>query len=218
MAQPPAASPPPDKPASWRGYLLVAIGTAILTGLVALWLNRPKPQPIALHPPPTSVPTPSPAPTPTSAPVVVFVSGAVQTPGLYSLPPDARVGDALKAAGGFSDAANVDAVNQAEHVWDGAQVHVPALSEPSVMEPPAGVSGVTRGTSGIDLSGELSVTGLVDINRATLEELDTLPGIGPAKAQAIIDGRPYDSIDDLDRVPGIGPAIIAQLRDLVTVP
>ncbi len=77
------------------------------------------------------------------------------------------------------------------------------------MEPPHRVSGVTRGPSGIDLSEELSATGLVDINRATLEELDALPGIGPAKAQAIIDGRPYDSIEDLDRVPGIGPAIIA---------
>ncbi len=127
------------------------------------------------------------------------------------------MGDALKAAGGFSDAANVDAVNQAEHVWDGAG---PRARPDGAVRHGAARRRLRRDArpSGIDLSEELSATGLVDINRATLEELDALPGIGPAKAQAIIDGRPYDSIEDLDRVPGIGPAIIAQLRDLVTVP
>ena len=218
MAHPsPAAAPPPNahiqnKSASWRGYLLVALGTAIITGIVALWLNRPRPQPIAIHPPPTAAPVPAAQATPTPGPIVVFVSGAVQQPGLYTLPPDARVGDALSAAGGFNDAANVNAVNQATRLWDGAQIHVPALSESSAENPPAGVSGATRSaTVGIDVGATL-----INVNTATVEQLDGLPGIGPEKAQAIIDHRPFTSIDDLDRVPGIGPATIQKFRELVT--
>lgn len=217
MASPSPATPQPNsgKPgdsASWRGYLLAILLTAIVTGSAALWLGRPRPQPIALHPPPTVAPAPAEQPTPTPGTIVVFVSGAVQHPGLYTLPLDARVGDALRAAGGFTSDANINAVNQAEHLADGVQIHVPALGETSAAEPPAGVSGVTRGgSSGIELG-----TGLIDLNHATLEELESLPGIGPAKAQDIIDNRPYASVDDLDRVSGFGPATIEKLRNLVT--
>jgi competence protein ComEA len=217
MAPPSSAPPkPPGNHAaknarSWPSYLLVALVTASVTGAAALLLNRPQPQPIVLHPPPSPVSTSTPSPTDTPAPIVVFVSGAVRHPGLYTLPPEARVADALTAAGGYGDEADVNAVNQAERLWDGAQVHVPAAEEIAV-EPPAGVSGATRSSGAV-----LDVLGKVNLNDATLEELDSLPGIGPAKAQAIIDGRPYASIEDLERVPGIGAKTIEQLRDLVTV-
>ena len=218
MASPSPAAPPPStgKPANsapWRGYALAVLITAAVTGAAAFWLGRPKPQPIALHPPPTVAPAPAAQPTPTAGSIVVFVSGAVQQPGLYTLPPDARVGDALSAAGSFTSDANINAVNQAEHLADGVQIHVPALGEPSIAEPPAGVSGVTRsGSPDIEL-GE----GLIDLNHATLEELESLPGIGPQKAKDIVSNRPYASVDDLDRVPGVGPATIENIRNLVTV-
>lgn len=214
----PSPAPPPNAnnrtgPPAWHGYVLAVLITAMVTGAAALWLGRPRPQPITLHPPPTVAPAPAEEPTPTPASIVVFVSGAVQQPGNYALPPDARVGDALAAAGGFTGDANTNAVNQAEHLVDGVQVHVPAVSEPDVADPPAGVSGATRsGSSGIELG-----TGLIDLNHATLEELESLPGIGPAKAQAIIANRPYASVDDLDRVPNFGPATVDNLRELVTV-
>ncbi len=205
-------SPPSDtaKPGpAWPSYILVALLTASVTGAAALFFNRPQPQPIVVHPPPAQVDQPTPGPTDTPAPIVVFVSGAVQRPDVYVLPAGARVGDALDAAGGFADGADVNAVNQAEPLWDGAQVHVPALDELAA-EPPAGVSGETRsGGEVIDLLGKL------DINSATMEQLQSLPGIGEVKAQAILDGRPYASVEELERVTGIGPKTIEALGELV---
>ena len=215
----PPSSAPPQSSAngasktsrSWPGYLLVALIVATVTGAAALFIDRPQPQPIVVHPPPTPASTPTPSPTATPAPIVVFVSGAVRQPSLYTLPPDARVADALAAAGGFTEDADANAVNQAERLWDGAQVHAPAVEDVSA-EPPAGVSGSTRSPG-----AALEMLGPVNLNTATLEELESLPGIGPAKAQAIIDGRPYTSVDDLERVPGIGAKTVEQLRDQVAV-
>jgi competence protein ComEA len=167
---------------------------------------------MAIQLPPTAalvLPTPSPTP----APVVVHVTGAVQTPGVYTLSAGARVVDALAAAGGLLPDADAVAVNQATLLYDGAQVHVPAFGGASG-EPVAGVSGDTRAEP-VTVPGIGS--GLINVNSASAAELETLPGIGPSKAAAIIANRPYSTIDDLDRVPGIGPATLEQIRPLVTV-
>lgn len=215
----PPSSAPPGAPrddedkrtSSWPAYVLVALLTASVTGAGAFFLNRPQPDPIVVHPPPTAVSTPAPETAATPASIVVFVSGAVQQPQVYELPSGARVADALHAAGGFTPDADVNAVNQAELLWDGAQVHVPAM-DAGIAEPSAGVSGASRsGGMVIDVGGKL------DLNSATLEELQGLPNIGEHRAQAILDGRPYASVEDLERVSGIGPKTVEQLRELVEV-
>jgi competence protein ComEA len=195
-----------------QAFALGAVAGILISGLFILLARRVDPPPIVLQPPPTAAPTATPLPTPTPAPIVVFVSGAVVTPGLYSLPNDARLGDALRAAGGvLADA--VASINQAERLWDGAQVHVPAIAEaPTIQQPSAGVSGALPAISGTTTSQG----GRININTASVDQLTSLPGIGPAKATAIVEGRPYASVDDLDRVSGIGPKTIEQLRELIT--
>jgi len=207
-------------------FTLGLLSALILVGGTLFLTRRPDPPPIVLHPPPTPAPTATPQPTPTPAPITVFVSGAVRKPGLYTLAASARVGDALAEAGGLSEDANPVAVNQAEPLWDGAQVHVPAMAEASAVEdagpatrslsiePPAGVSGAADTSAGAASTGGVSGDA-IDVNTASVEELSTLPGIGPSKAAAIIDNRPYASVDDLERVPGIGAKTIERLRDLI---
>jgi competence protein ComEA len=140
------------------------------------------------------------------ASVFVHVSGAVAAPGLYVLGADARVVDAVAAAGGFAPGADEAAVNLARPVSDGEQLHVPATGE----APAAGAASA-------DLTGD----GRVDLNTAQAAELDTLPRIGPAMAQRIIEWRDangrFTSVEDLLAVPGIGDKMLETLRDLVTV-
>jgi competence protein ComEA len=139
----------------------------------------------------------------------VHVTGAVALPGLLTLAPGARVGDAVAAAGGALPDAWLDRVNLARPVADGEQVHVPRVGEDA---PPPAASGPT--------SQGILPDGRVDLNRATAEELATLPGIGPARAAAIIAAReeqPFDEPGDLRRVPGIGEATFQRLAPLVAV-
>jgi competence protein ComEA len=140
--------------------------------------------------------------------VVVHVAGAVVAPGVYELDAGARVRDAVLAAGGPTAEANWDALNLAALVADASRVHVPAIGE-EVAATIAPAPVVEPGSSGP-----------VDVNNADAALLETLPGIGPATAAAIITERerngPFLGIDDLDRVPGIGPAKLAALRELVT--
>jgi competence protein ComEA len=137
----------------------------------------------------------------------VHVEGAVRVPGLYLLPAGARVVDAVGAAGGFADDADAAALNLARPVTDGEQLHVPRVGE----EP---APGATAGTSP-------DVDGVVNLNTADVAALDTLPRIGPAIAQRIIDWREkngaFTSVDDLLAVPGIGEKMLAGLRELVRV-
>lgn len=190
------------------GALIAAIAFG---GFTLLW-RRPTPPPIAIYAPPSPV-VPTPAATVTPAPLIVFISGAVQTPGVYEVPGGARVADVLARAGGFAVDANVDAVNQAAQLHDGDQVHVPTLVEEPA-SPPPGLSNQAPPPASLS---EASAGGLINVNTATAEELERLPGIGESRAQDIIANRPYATVDELERVPGIGPATLEKLRPLVVV-
>jgi len=216
-----SASPPPTPPQwHWRSALAGLLIGAIVVSAGLFVVRQPAAQPIAIHPAPTPTPveeptaTPTPTPSPTLSEIVVFVSGAVNAPGNYHLPPDARVGDALDAAGGFTTDAQTNAVNLAAALHDGEHIHFPVKDEPTSTPTPTGTPTATpTPTDG----GGGSVPGQINLNTATQAELETLPGIGEVKAAAIIANRPYTSVDDLDRVPRIGPATIANLRPYVTV-
>ncbi|MGA1504384.1 MAG: helix-hairpin-helix domain-containing protein [Ilumatobacteraceae bacterium] len=159
----------------------------------------------------------SPLETVAPARIAVHVVGAVQSPGVYHLPSGARGDDALRAAGGPADNADLRRVNLAATLLDGEQFVVPRVGERlTTTVPPS--RGALDGASG----GSASVArGLVDLNTATVAELDRLPGVGPSTARAIVDHRsrngPFASVDDLLAVRGIGPAKLAELKPFVRV-
>ncbi len=146
-------------------------------------------------------------PAPTIAPITVYVSGSVKQAGLYQLPYGSRVNDAIQAAGGFGDEANQGAINLADILQDGEQVDVPA-------------SMPTMASGGETGSGSSSI-GLVNINTASLAQLDTLPEIGPVTAQKIIDYREknglFINVEDLLKVDGIGQQTFDKIKALITV-
>jgi competence protein ComEA len=147
--------------------------------------------------------------------LVVHVAGAVASPGVYELNPAARVIDAVTIAGGPTADADLDGLNLAAPLADGQRVYVPHAGE---VDPAAVPSG---GPAAPAESVEDARRGPVNVNTATAAELESLPGVGPATAAAIVDERtrngPFASIDDLERVPGIGPAKLAALRGQVTL-
>jgi competence protein ComEA len=192
-----------------RVLVLSAVGVLIAGGLAAFAL-RFKPAPSLVIEAP--LPTVTPFPTSTPAPIQVYVSGAVVSPDVYSLPPDAIVRDAVAAAGGVGPEADLTRINLAQRLQDGAHVHVPAAGEEPLVELP-GSPGSSSETS--------EPAALVNINTATQEELETLPGIGPAYAERIIAYREthgaFGSIEEIQNVSGIGPATFEGLRDRITV-
>ncbi len=197
--------------ALWVAGLLAALAVAGWT-----WLQRP-----SVEPAPPAVSPAASAPAPPSvgedagaagaaAPVVVSVVGPVVRPGLVTLPEGARVADAVAAAGGLLPEADPASVNLAAVVADGQQI---AVGVPGAV-PPAAPAG-----SGTPAGG--APAGPLDLNTATVADLDALPGIGPVLAERIVDHRErngrFTTVEHLDDVPGIGPAIYAALADLVRV-
>jgi competence protein ComEA len=155
--------------------------------------------------------------------VVVDVEGKVRHPGVYHLSAGARVVDAVRAAGGVRHGASSNAVNLAAPVRDGEQVRI-GVHGAGVRGAgtQAGTSGGSRGGSGGGaVPGTAGSTAPVELNSATLPQLETLPGVGPVLAQRILDWRSqhghFTSVDQLTQVSGIGPATFADLRDAVTV-
>ncbi|NUO42156.1 MAG: ComEA family DNA-binding protein [Streptomyces sp.] len=156
-----------------------------------------------------------------SAEIVVDVSGKVREPGIHRLPAGSRVADALRAAGGVKSGADTTGLNRARFLIDGEQIVVgsPAGAAPG----PAGAAGGAAGASDSVGSGG-SVAGAgpaapVSLNTATVDQLDTLPGVGPVLAQHIVDYRTqhagFRSVDELREVNGIGERRFADLRNLV---
>ena len=146
------------------------------------------------------------------ASVIVHVVGAVNVPGIYTLQEGNRVSDAVSAAGGFTSDACEQSINCARVVTDGEQIKIPTWDEVSATSSAA----VTDGTS-----SSASGSGLVNINTATLEELQTLSGVGPATATAIIDYRTqngsFKTIEDIQNVSGIGEAKFSKIQAHICV-
>lgn len=147
--------------------------------------------------------------------VVVHVAGAVEAPGIYELPAGQRVAEAIAAAGGASDGADLDRLNLAAPIRDGSQVRVPTRDESDATATVTTIGPVGGGADPGDIDAA------VDLNRAGRQALESLPGIGPATAAAIVDWREsnggFRTVDELLAVPGIGPAKFAVLADLVSV-
>ena len=217
----------------WLGWKRLVVGAVALpvAAVVVWWLVQlPTPPienfiPTATTSPSISSELPSDLLLNDSEPlrIAVHVVGAVQQPGVYHLAVGSRGDDAVRSAGGATSQADLKRVNLAAVLVDGQQLWIPRIGELLVPNTlpitlPNAVSGAGAPPSAVPSAG---VPALVDINQATVADLDRLPGIGPSTARAIVDHRtrngPFASVDDLLAVRGIGPAKLAELRALVRV-
>jgi len=200
---------------TWINGALFIIGGLIGAGVLWLIASPPRGEPITLLTPPSP------------APIVVHVEGQVANPGVQHLAPDSRVENAIEAAGGLLPEADISGLNLAAPLTDGSKLIIPRIpptsfptknnqpgnNNPEVLTPEPSLTK--------SLSENVNVEEIVNINTATLQELDTLPGVGPSRAQAIIQYReqngPYMRVEDVLNVPGIGPATYEKIKDLVKV-
>ncbi|MGI5131733.1 ComEA family DNA-binding protein [Pseudonocardia sp. CA-107938] len=239
---PPRAAPAASGPRAWlpaalrgaridpgrRGAALlavVAVAAALIAGLF-VWGGRPRTEPVAALPvvsvaethnsgsPPASG---APTATPTPTPVVVSVVGKVVRPGLVSMTDGARVADVLAAAGGSQPGVDLSQLNLARRVGDGEQIAVGVPAAPDAQ--PAAAAAV--GGGGPSGSGGSAPSGPIDLNSAGVDQLDTLPGVGPVTAQRIVEWRGrngrFARIEQLREIDGIGERRYEQLRGLVRV-
>jgi competence protein ComEA len=230
----PAATPAPGGDSATASgqptWILLAAGTVVAV-VAAVWLmfSGPSGSAVAVNAAHGAISLESDAPS--AAPsgsagastdpqrVVVEINGAVPRPGIYRVAPGARVGEVIAAAGGYGgrvDALAAEALNLAEKVQDGQQIHVPARGERATGADPAGQS--TTGASNGDAGKQPA--GRINVNTASSSELDALPGIGPATAAKIVAARseqPFASVDDLRERKVVGASTLEKIRDLVVV-
>lgn len=183
-------------PLQKRGLLILAASVIIISGF---WVTTGKSEEVVEA-----------APVEVQAPLVtVDVAGAVATPGVYALPGSARVIDAIKAAGNSLAGTDLSDLNLARLIHDGEQIYVSPTEKTKI---PAGRKFATK---------KVTPTGPLNINRATAKEFEALDGVGPVLAKRIIAYRsangPFITLEDLDKVSGIGPAKFAQLKNQITV-
>jgi len=212
------------KTGTWFGWgrIVTACVCIPMVGFGAFFLLRTPAMPVeasmtyASSVPVTGTQTPESLSVSLSVPdIAVHVAGNVLKPGVYDLPGDARVVDAIRLAGGATAIADLNAINLANPLNDGQQVYVPAVGE----KVPPSSNGLSAGGDGTG-SATNSVEYPININSADAALLDELPGVGPATAQAIVTYRdqngPFANVNGLEDVPGIGPAKVAALLGLAT--
>ncbi|HEX2296625.1 MAG TPA: ComEA family DNA-binding protein [Actinomycetota bacterium] len=183
--------------------VVVALVAVLVVGGLLVWGRRPA---AAIAPPATAASAPAaPAASPPGAQLYVHVAGAVRRPGLYALPPGGRVADAIEAAGGALGRADLDLLNLAAPLADGTKVDVLVRGAEPAQGVPAGVAAPAA----------------VSLNAAGVAELETIPGIGPVTAAAIVAYRdeagPFTSVEQLMEVSGIGPATLESIRPYVSL-
>jgi competence protein ComEA len=195
----------------------VRVGALLVVAAVAgfAWYQTGRSEASALVPPPARHRSTGAAPTTTVPPVLVHVAGAVVRPGLVRVAPGARVADAIAAAGGAAPDADLDRLNLAAKVADGQRIPVARIGAAPTPAPAGDVGSTDPGAA------PGAERGPVNLNTATGTDLDTLPGIGPTLAAAILRERErrggFTSVDQLRDVRGIGEKRFADLKDLVTV-
>ncbi len=197
-------------PSAWRaragGAIAVVAAVAAITGAVAWIVRLPDAGPIEIV-----IPTPS--------PIFVQVDGAVASPGVYSLAPGARLNDAVVAAGGLIESADAGSLNLAARAIDGQRLLIPAAGVASVASAPRDAPRIEAPQSPAFAT---RVSSLLDLNTASVQQLEELPGIGVKRAELIVGFRlnrgPISRVDDLLAISGIGPVTVNSIRPLVVQP
>jgi competence protein ComEA len=191
-----------------RELLLLSLLGVVAVGGLGLWYVRSLPSPVRIRAGPVAAPSASPPP----ATVIVHVAGWVRRPGVFELAEGERVIDAIEAAGGPRRGADLAALNLAAVLTDAQQVVVPKRGAVEAPVVPSGTAPSATASPGATL---------INVNTATPEELETLPGIGEVLAAAIVAYRdehgPFTSVDQLLDVSGIGEVTLEEIRELVTV-
>ncbi len=178
----------------WQHNLLGIFFGLVISGVLLLIIRAPSGDSIELLPPPTP------------APIMVHITGSISAPGVYSLQPGSRVVDIINLAGGFTEEANQTSINLAEKLRDGQKIHILSIDSEGIIAEKEVISTFSEGS-------------LLNINTATVEELDKLPGIGEAKAQDIIAYREKHGdfliIEDIMNVPGIGTSLFEKIMPYI---
>lgn len=207
-----------------RASIFVILVNIALWGMTVVFLRRPDPPPLEIITPAVTpgatvaaAAIPTAPPTETPRPLRVYVSGAIRTPDVYTLPPGSIIKDAIARAGGPLADADLARINLAQELQDQQQIYVPLQDEATPLPPVSGGPALSISAA----AASSPTASVVNINTASPEELDTLPGVGPAIAQRIIDYRqtngPFATIEQIMEVRGIGEATFAKLKDRITV-
>ncbi len=200
-----------------KSWLLILYGVLLgllAAGLILLIAQPQRGHSITLSPAPTPTRTPIPEPTATPEPILIQIGGEVIHPGIYALAESARLGELIDLAGGFTYAADIERVNQAMLLRDSDYFYIPAVGEE--------IPETARNAPGSLYAAQDPIYNYpLDLNQASKEALESIPGIGPSKAEDILQYKEsigqFTSLEELLDVPGIGEVTLEALRDYLIV-